>query len=110
VDVHVSLDRDLVRSPPEDGAPPGPGSWLAFGRPGGPWPGLASLAGSLESAGPMGLPGRPSREPGHEWAGATRVLGTETGRSTLLVAPGRRYRQQGEGTLSSSDGERGWQA
>jgi hypothetical protein len=62
----------------------------------------------------MGLPGRPSREPGHEWAEATaeatEVLGTETGRSTLLVAPGRRYRQQGEGTLSGSDGERGWRA
>jgi hypothetical protein len=112
-DVHVSLDRDLVRSPPGDGAPPGPGSWLAFGRPWGPWPGLASLAGSLESAGPMGFPGRPSRKPGHEWAEATKVaevLSTETGRSTLLVAPGGRYRQQGEGTLSGSDGERGWQA
>src|SRR4051794_19309873 len=131
-DVHVRLDRDLVRSPLEDGAT-GPASWLAFGRPGGPWPGLASLAGGpgglgglggaggpwpglaslaggLESLGPMGLPGRPSREPGHEWAEATKVLGTETGRSTLLVAPGRRYRQQGEGILSGSDGERGWRA
>ncbi len=108
-DVHVRLDRDLVRSPLEDGAT-GPASWLAFGRPGGPWPGLASLAGGLESLGPMGLPGRPSREPGHEWAKATKVLGTETGRSTLLVAPGRRYRQQGEGILSGSDGERGWRA
>jgi hypothetical protein len=26
------------------------------------------------------------------------------------VAPGRRYRRQGEGTLSGSDGERGWRA
>jgi hypothetical protein len=34
----------------------------------------------------------------------------ETGRSTLLVAPGRRYRRQGEGTVSGSDGERGWRA
>ena len=35
--------------------------------------------------------------PGHEWEMATDQLGTETHRSTLLIQPGRRYREQGDG-------------
>ena len=42
-DVHASLDRDLGRSPPEDEAAPGLGSWLAFGRPWGPRPGIETF-------------------------------------------------------------------
>jgi hypothetical protein len=110
-DVRTSLDRDLFRRQIENGTPPGPPSWLAFRLPWGPWPGLAPQAGSPGSAGPMGSAGpHPPGKPGREWAEATEVLGTETDRSTLLLAPGRRYRQQGEGTVSGSDGERGWHA
>ena len=47
---------------------------------------------------------------GHEWELATEVLGTESSRFTLLIAPGRRYREQGEGYLSGCDGERSWLA
>src|SRR4051794_41806614 len=74
-DVHVRLDRDLVRSPLEDGAT-GPASWLAFGRPGGPWPGPASLAGGLGAFGPIGVPGGPPRGAGHEGGGGAKDLGT----------------------------------
>src|SRR5437660_6739194 len=116
-DVHTSLDRDLFRPQLADGTPDGPPSRLVFRSPRGPLPGLAPLADSVGSAGAAGSGGpagsagpRPPREPGTEWAEATEVLGTETERSTLLVAPGRRYRQQGEGTLRGSDGERGWHA
>jgi hypothetical protein len=111
-DVYASLDRSQL----EDELPPRPPSWLAFGQPWGPRPGMASLTEAVRYAGPLGFPGpNPARKPGREWAEATEALGTvvpgtETGRSTLLVAPGRRYRQQGEGTLSGSDGERGWRA
>jgi hypothetical protein len=48
--------------------------------------------------------------PGHEWEMATDQLGTETRRSTLLIQPGRRYREQGEDVASGCDGERGWTA
>src|SRR5256885_11467857 len=93
-DVHVRLDRDLVRSPLEDGAT-GPASWLAFGRPGGPWPGLASLAGGLGAFGAIGVPGGPSREPRHEWGEAPKVPGTRRRPATLPGAPVRRLLQHG---------------
>jgi hypothetical protein len=48
--------------------------------------------------------------PGHEWEMATDQLGTETRRSTLLIWPGRRYREQGEDHLSGCDGNRSWSA
>ena len=47
---------------------------------------------------------------GREWELATEVLGTESSRFTLLIAPGGRYREQGEGHLSGCDGERSWHA
>ena len=50
------------------------------------------------------------REDGREWELATEVLGTESRRFTLLIAPGRRYREQGEGYLDGCDGERSWHA
>ena len=43
----------------------------------------------------LGAPEKPPRA-GHEWEMATDQLGTRTSRSTLLIEPGRRYREQGE--------------
>ena len=48
--------------------------------------------------------------PGHEWEMATDQLGAETHRSTLLIQPGRRYREQGEDFASGCDGDRSWTA
>src|SRR5690242_19706017 len=48
--------------------------------------------------------------PGHEWEMATDQLGTETRRSTLLIQPGRRYREQGEDRVGGCDGDRSWLA
>jgi hypothetical protein len=45
-----------------------------------------------------------------EWEMATDQLGTEAHRSTLLIQPGRRYREQGEDFASGCDGERSWTA
>ena len=47
---------------------------------------------------------------GHEWEMATDQLGTETRRSTLLIQPGRRYREQGEDRAGGCDGDRSWLA
>src|SRR6476661_6778301 len=48
--------------------------------------------------------------PGHEWEMATDHLGMETRRSTLLIQPGRRYREQGEDRAGGCDGDRSWLA
>ncbi len=48
--------------------------------------------------------------PGREWEMATDLLGTETHQAALLIAPGRRYRQQGADYLTGCDGSRSWQA
>ena len=48
--------------------------------------------------------------PGQVWEMATDQLGTRTDRSTLLVEPGRRYREQGEDHISGCDGDRSWSA
>jgi hypothetical protein len=48
--------------------------------------------------------------PGHVWEMATDQLGTRTDRSTLLVEPGRRYREQGKDHISGCDGDRSWSA
>jgi len=53
-------------------------------------------------------PDVPRARSGNEWETATDLQGTETTRSTLLVAPGRRYRYQGEGFIDGSDGDRSW--
>src|SRR5580704_17785675 len=135
-EVSVTRDRDLERSPVDDGPPPrawggaqfGPwsapwfGPWSApwsgpwFGPPGGPVheergepgePWLAPEEGEPERR--FGVPlGR--RRGGREWELATEVLGTESSRFTLLIAPGRRYREQGESYLSGCDGDRSWLA
>jgi hypothetical protein len=72
--------------------------------------GAASLFGSPH--GPRGLvprSGRRARPSGNEWETATDLQGTETSRSTLLVAPGGRCRYQGDGFASGCDGDRSWQ-
>src|SRR6266513_285309 len=48
--------------------------------------------------------------PGGEWEMATDQLGTQARRSTLLIQPGRRYREQGEDFASGCDGDRSWLA
>ena len=115
-DVSVSRDRDLWRSRFDDEPPP-----RASGMPFGPWaaPWFAPWFGpsradpdapgeSRESAQERSSGG--SREEGREWELATEVLGTESSRCTLLVAPGGRYREQGEDYLDGCDGERSWHA
>ncbi len=97
---------------PWSGPPRGPWS----GPPRGPWvetPGKPDGPGEPWETGPprrhFGGPQGPRRT-GHEWEQATELLGTESGRFALLIAPGRRYRQQGEGYLSGCDGDRSWHA
>jgi hypothetical protein len=46
--------------------------------------------------------------PGQVWEMATDQPVTRTDRSTLLVEPGRRYREQGEDRLSGCDGDQSW--
>jgi hypothetical protein len=125
-EVGVTRDLDLWRSR-FDGEPP-PRAWS--GRPFGPWsvPWFAPWFAPPRGLGGPGVPGeswespeeaevkrrcgglRGPRRDGHEWERATEVLGTESSRFTLLVAPGRRYREQGEGYVSGCDGERAWRA
>jgi hypothetical protein len=45
---------------------------------------------------------------GRVWEMATDQPGTRTDRSTLLIEPGRRYREQGGDYLSGCDGDRSW--
>ena len=47
---------------------------------------------------------------GRVWTMATDQPGTRTDRSTLLIEPGRRYREQGEAHISGCDGDRSWSA
>jgi hypothetical protein len=93
----------------------GPPRGLADEDPGVPWKSWQSRESRESWQSPEeGEPGRrfggPSepRPDGHEWELATEVLGTETSRFTLLIAPGRRYREQGEGYLRGCDGDRSW--
>ena len=128
-EVSITRDRDLWRSRFDDEPPAQErsvglsGPWCA------PWfaPWFAPWLGSprvpededLDKSGEPDQPwkapqsGRRSGEPrgaGREWEMATEILGTESRRFTLLIAPGGRYREQGEGYLSGCDGERSWQA
>ena len=54
--------------------------------------------------------GTPPREARLEWEMATYELGVESRRSTLLIQPGRRYREQARGYVSGCDGNRSWSA
>jgi hypothetical protein len=55
----------------------------------------------------LGAPGKPPGA-GRVWEMATDQPGTRTDRSTLLIEPGRRYREQGGDHLSGCDGDRSW--
>lgn len=54
--------------------------------------------------------GTPPREARLEWETATYQLGVESRRSTLLIQPGRRYREQAVRYVSGCDGNRSWRA
>ncbi len=83
----TSLDLDLFHSRFEEGEPPPePPWWRPFGRPREPQP------------------------TGNEWEVATELQGIQSDRSTLLIAPDRRYREQSESFLSGCDGDRSWHA
>ena len=120
-EVSITRDRDLWRSRFAGGPPPRPWSGGQFGPWGAPWfgpwfgppRGLADEDPSVpwqswespDEADPWG-----PRTDGREWELATEVLGTESRRFTLLIAPGGRYREQGESHLSGCDGGRSWHA
>jgi hypothetical protein len=91
-EVSVRRDLDLDRIRYEDDVPP-PGE--AEGAPP-PWQLFRDFSGRLRAE--------------REWEMATDQLGTETQRSTLLIRPGRRYREQGEDVASGCDGDRSWTA
>ena len=57
----------------------------------------------------FGKSGRPPWA-GHEWKMATGEPGPGPSRSTLLIAPGGRYRREDEGDVSGCDGTRSWHA
>jgi hypothetical protein len=59
--------------------------------------------------GPVARSGRRARPTEDKWEAATDLQGTETSRSTLLIAPGGRCRYQGDGFASGCDGDRSWQ-
>ncbi len=119
-EVSITRDRDLWRSR-FAGWPPRPWSGGQFGPWAAPWFGpwfgpprrLADEDPSVpwqswespDEADPWG-----PRTDGREWELATEVLGTESRRFTLLIAPGGRYRELGESHLSGCDGERSWYA
>ena len=109
-EVSASWDRDLHRSRFEPGAPWG-GPGAPWGGPDAPWGGPRGETWE-EGTPPRRFFGAPRRPPwaGREWEMATDLLGTEADLSALLVAPGRRYRQQGVGYLTGCDGSRSWHA
>ena len=91
-EVSHTIDHDLDALRPEAGMP-----WTGTPtRPRGP-------------DGPVAGSGRPARPTGTEWETATDLQGTETSRSTLLIAPGGRCRYQRDGFASGCDGDRSWQ-
>jgi len=50
-----------------------------------------------------------SRSAGHEWEMVTDPMQADSSRSTLLIAPGGRFRRERGGFVSGCDGERNWQ-
>jgi hypothetical protein len=91
-EVSVCRDLDLNRIRHEDEVPP-PGEAACVPLP---WQLFRDFSGRLRAE--------------REWEMATDQLGTETQRSTLLIRPGRRYREQGEDIASGCDGDRSWTA
>jgi len=135
----VSASQDPSRDPGRllGGVPPAPppGMWPWSWPPGGSWTSPFSQwpGESVVWDEPPGEPGssgesresRESREEslwrhfggsgrppwaGHEWEMATEQPGSGPSRSTLLIAPGRRYRREGDDSMSGCDGTRSWHA
>src|SRR5580658_5610489 len=92
-EVSHTIDHDLDALRSETG---GPGTAALWGPPHGP-------------RGPVAGSGRRARPTEDKWEAATDLQGTETSRSTLLIAPGGRCRYQGDGFASGCDGDRSWQ-
>ena len=135
----VSVSQDPSRDPGWllGGVPPAPppGTWPWSWPPGGSWttpfsgwpgesavwddpPGEPGASGepreseeSREEAlwRRFGKSGRPPWA-GHEWEMATGEPGPGPSRSTLLIAPGGRYRREDGGDVSGCDGTRSWHA
>jgi hypothetical protein len=120
-EMSVTRDRDLWRSRFDDGPPPRARAWGQFGPWSMPWfapwfgpprglrdedPGVPWQSWESPEEADLGEP----QPDGREWELATEVLGTESRRFTLVIAPGRRYREQGDGHLSGCDGKRSWHA
>jgi hypothetical protein len=89
-EVSVRRDQDLNRTRYEGGTPP-PSE--AEGVPP-PWQLFREL--------------RRRQRAERAWDVATDQLGIEAHQSTLLIRPGRRYREQGENFASGCDGDRSW--
>jgi outer membrane lipoprotein-sorting protein len=121
-EVNTSRERNPFQSGPELGEadepgradePGGAGRGFSFGPMGGPWgegP-WGEKARGERARGRSSFGGR--RRPwwaGREWEVAADLLQVDSGRSTLLIAPSGRYRQQGEDFISGCDGDRSWQA
>ena len=128
----VSASQDPSRDPGWllGGVPPAPpGTWPWSWPPGGSWtspffrwPGESAVwdepPGEPGSSGEsredslwrrFGGSGRPPWA-GHEWEMATDQPGPGPSRSTLLIAPGSRYRREGDDFMSGCDGTRSWHA
>ena len=135
----VSVSQDPSRDPGWllGGVPPAPppGTWPWSWPPGGSWttpfsgwPGESAVwddpPGEPGSSGEpreseesreealwrrFGKSGRPPWA-GHEWEMATGEPGPGPSRSTLLIAPGGRYRREDGGDVSGCDGTRSWHA
>ena len=128
----VSASQDPSRNPGWllGGVPPAPpGTWPWSWPPGGSWtspffrwPGESAVwdepPGEPGSSGEsredslwrrFGGSGRPPWA-GHEWEMATDQPGPGPSRSTLLIAPGSRYRREGDDFMSGCDGTRSWHA
>ena len=113
----VSVSQDPSRDPGRllGGVPPAPppATWPWSWPPGGFWTSpFTGLSGEFalwdESPDEPGLPGEPRA--GREWEMATDQPGPGPSRSTLVIAPGGRYRREGEGYVSGCDGTRSWHA
>jgi hypothetical protein len=107
-EVSHTIDHDLDALRSETGAS---GAAWPFGQPHGPQGprGPQGPQGPRGPWGPVAGSGRGARPSGNEWETATDLQGTETSRSTLLIAPGGRCRYQGDGFASGCDGGRTWQ-
>ena len=102
-----SLDHGLLGQEEPVEPPGGHWAWSApFTEP--PiWPLSQSWGGPADETWPEEPPPQAA---GDAWEVATEHQGTKLSRFTLLIAPGRRYRQEGENSQAGSDGHRSWQA